>query len=448
MAALARKRANLVGVDSRAAALRLIAGTSPVQGWTLGHGWEASGWEARPDRWSLDVVAEGPACLDSLDVHAVWVNSAALRAAGIDRETPDPDGGRIVRDGSGEPTGLLLERAVELIRRCLPVPTPVRLREALVEGQREAHRLGVTGIHDVEGMEVLDAFRELEAERILQLRVLFHPPVTALPSLLAAGTRSGAGTDWLRIGGIKLFLDGSLGSRTAWMLDPYEGGTDRGLPTTAEADARYAVQSAAGGGLASTVHAIGDAAVRRALDLLEALPRAAIPHRIEHFQCVHPADLARAGRSGIVASMQPAHLLADIPLAEARWGARSRGAYAFRSLLERGTRLVFGSDTPVATLDPRVGIVAALERRPPSGPPASGWYPGERIGFAEAVTAYTAAAAAAAGEEQRRGSLGVGQDADLVVWEVDPAVERDVGEAFGAGRAILTVVGGRVVFRA
>jgi hypothetical protein len=231
------------------------------------------------------------------------------------------------------------------------------------------------------------------------------------------------------------------------MLQPYEGSRDRGMPITGEQEAAHAMRAAATNGIAVTVHAIGDAAVRRALDLLDGLPRAALPHRIEHFQCVHPADLARAARAGIVASMQPAHLLTDIPLVERHWGGRGRGAYAFRSLLRQGTAVAFGSDVPVASIDPRDGVYAALERKGFDGAPHAGWRSEEKIGFEDAVRGYTAAAAHASGTSRRLGVLRRGMEADLVAWAVDPAVERGDGEAFRSGRAVLTVVGGRVVMR-
>ncbi|MGH7704212.1 MAG: amidohydrolase, partial [Gemmatimonadales bacterium] len=356
--ALNRGRVQLAGARSRQRAIDLIARATTTQGWVLGQGWDANRWEAPPDRWVLDEIHHEPVYLDSLDVHAAWLNSAALQAAGITRDTPDPFGGRIVRDAAGEPTGVLFERAVEMVIPHLPVPPPDRLLAVVREAQVEAHRLGVTGIHDVEGPDALAAFRSLEAEDTLRLRVLFHPPVAQLPELLARGVRSGMGSDWLTWGGVKLFLDGSLGSRTAWMLEPYEDGRDRGMPITSEEDARDAVRAASQAGLACVVHAIGDAAVRRALDLLTGLPKVAIPHRIEHLQCVHPDDLGRAARVGLVVSMQPAHLLTDIPVAERQWGARGRGAYVFKSLLRRGTELVFGSDVPVASIDPREGVFA------------------------------------------------------------------------------------------
>jgi predicted amidohydrolase YtcJ len=445
--ALNRGRVQLAGVETRTEAVRRVAAAVPEQGWVLGQGWDANRWSEPPHRGVLDPVQPGPVYLDSLDVHAAWLNTAALRAAGIRSETPDPWGGRIVRDAAGEPTGLLLERAVELVTRVLPRPPARRLDQALREAQAEAHRLGVTGIHDVEDDAARAAFARLDSTDALRLRVLFHAPVASLPGLVRGGERSGAGSDWLVLGGVKMFLDGSLGSRTAWMLQPYEGSRDRGMPLTDADEAARAMQLAAEHGIACTVHAIGDAAVRRALDLMTPLRRVALPHRIEHLQCVDPSDLERAARAGIAASMQPAHLLTDIPLIDRHWGARGAGAYPFRSLLRRGTALVFGSDVPVASIDPREGIFAALDRTLGDGSPRGGWRSEERLTFAEALRAYTVAAAAAAGVGLRRGTLGVGMDADLVAWSCDPAVERDDGAAFRAARAELTVVGGDVVMR-
>lgn len=448
MWALNRRRVELAGLRTREEVIARVAAAQPLQEWVIGQGWDANHWSSPPHRLALDDVQPGPVYLDSLDVHAAWLNTAALAAAGITSETPDPFGGRIVRDANGDPTGLLLERAVELATPHLPEPSARALDDALRDAQGEAHRMGITGIHEVESLAVLDAFRRLDAAGELRLRVLFHPPVTALPSLIAAGARSGQGSGWLTLGGVKMFLDGSLGSRTAWMLEPYAGTRDRGMPITGEADAREAVTVAAGAGISSTVHAIGDAAVRRALELLSAVPRLSIPHRIEHFQCVHPSDLDRAPWAGIVLSMQPAHLLTDIELVDRHWGDRGGGAYAFRSLLRRGARLVFGSDVPVASLDPRVGIHAALERKGFNGAPAGGWRPEEKIGFSEAIAGYTAGAAHAAGVEHRRGVLAPGFDADLVAWAVDAAAVEGDGEAFLRGHAALTIVGGEVMMRA
>ena len=445
--ALRRRHVHLTGARTRSEALRRVAAAVPEGGWVRGQGWDANDWTEAPDRWSLDPLHAGPVFLDSLDLHAAWLNSAALAAAGITRDTPDPFGGRIIRDAVGEPTGLLLDRAVELVLPVVPAPADDALLAALAEGQAEAHRLGITGIHDVESEQVLSAFRHLETTDALRLRVLFHPPVAALHRLVANGVRSGQGSDWLTIGGVKLFLDGSLGKQTAWMLEPYERSRDRGMPVTRPEAAGLAVRLAAESGIAATVHAIGDAAVRRALDLLTGLPATTIPHRIEHFQCVHPADLSRAARAGIVVSMQPAHLLSDIPLVERYWGARGAGAYCFQSIRAAGTTLAFGSDVPVASIDPREGIYAAVSRVAEDGTPAGGWRPAERLDFESAIRAYTQAPALAGGVAHYRGSLAPGQDADLVAWEVDPALAAEPA-AFRQARARLTVVAGEVVMRA
>jgi predicted amidohydrolase YtcJ len=198
------------------------------------------------------------------------------------------------------------------------------------------------------------------------------------------------------------------------MLEPYEGRRDRGLPLSTLEEARLAVSTAAGAGIAIAVHAIGDAALRRALDLVEPLARVAIPHRIEHSQCVHPQDLGRAAAAGIVASMQPAHLLTDIPLVDRHWGGRGHGAYAFRSILEQGTAVAFGSDVPVASIDPRAGVLAAMARCDADGAPAAGWRPEEKLAFADVLRAYTVGSAIAAGAAHRRGVPAPGCDADFV----------------------------------
>jgi len=444
MWAMQRARVDLAGARTLSEALRRVRLGQADQGWVRGHGWDANHWADPPDRRALDAATEVPAFLESIDVHAAWVNTAGLAVAGVTRQTPDPPGGRIVRDPAGEPTGILLERAQELVRPHLPRPRPDELRARMREAQAAAHRFGITGLHDVEGPEVLRGFRAMELADELRLRVLFHPPVERLSTLIRHRAMSGQGTPWLMLGGVKLFLDGTLGSRTAWMLAPYEDGGDSGLPLTSEAVAREAVTRAAEAGLAVAVHAIGDAAVRRALDLLAPLPRTALPHRIEHLQCIDPADLTRAAQSGIVASMQPAHLPGDAPLAEARWGSRSRGAYLFKSLLRAGTVLALGSDVPVTTPDPRVGIAAAMDRVPVER--ATPWFPEERLRFDEALRGYTLGNALAGGVAGRRGRLVAGADADLVAWDVDPAVEDGVGRAMLEARVLLTVVGGEVVF--
>lgn len=451
--ALGRRRVDLHGASSEEEAARRVAECARSgDGWILGQGWSQRHLGGLPARRSLDAVAlERPVFLDSQDIHAAWLNSEALRRCGIGRDTPDPPGGRIERDPStGEATGILLEEARRLALAAVPAPEQPEILEALRDAQREAHRLGVTGLHSVEptGLRDMESLRQTGE---LRLRVLQHIQLDQLDAAISVGVRSGFGGEWIRVGGVKMFLDGSLGSRTAWMREPYLGTADRGIQTLAPADFRDAARRAAGAGIASTVHAIGDAAVELALDVLRGIPRPrAVPHRIEHFQLCPPELWERAARSGIVASMQPVHLLSDVPAAERHWGRdRSRGAFAFAPLLRAGMTLAFGSDVPVETIDPRPGLFAAVRRvtwRGTHGEEEEEWYPENRLTAAEALSAYTEGPARAAGSAGWSGQLLPGHDADLVAWSRDPLAAAP--EELLGMRALLTMVGGEIVHTA
>lgn len=448
--ALARRRVDLNAartLDEGVAAVAEAAATG--DGWVRGLGWDRQRWGGVPTREPLDrVCPDRPAFLQSHDLHAAWVNSEALRRCGITRDTPDPEGGEIVRDAAGEPTGVLLEKAVRLVELRLPQESPEEVRTALLEAQAEAHRLGLTGVHSVE-VTGLEDFTALELDGVLRLRVLQAIPLARLDHAIAMGLRSGFGGPWIRMGGVKMFLDGALGSRTAWLRQPYEGGgpADTGIRTLEPEVFRDSVRRAAEAGIASTVHAIGDAAVELAVDTLGAAPRvAAMPHRIEHVQLCPPDLWTRAGASGLVASMQPVHLVTDIPAAERHWGhARSRGAYAFRPLAEAGMALAFGSDVPVETCDPRMGLFAAVRRVGWDGAPEQGWWMENAVTAEQALRAYTEGPAHAAGLSHRQGRLLPGYDADLVAWDTDPL--DCAPEALRGMRCLLTMVDGEVVQR-
>lgn len=449
--AFARNEVDLAHAGSPAQAAREIAGGTG-SGWLRGRGWNAHLWNGTaPDRAVLDDVApDRPVALQSHDMHALWVNSAALRAAGIGDSTADPEGGRIVRDESGAATGLLLENAAQLVSCIIPNPSVAESARAVLAAQAELHTLGIIGVHSFPGIHrpVPDPFTVLQRiyeDGALRLRVLQHIPVDDLDAALDVGIRSGFGDEWLRIGAVKMFLDGALGSRTAWMREPYEGDGGTGIRTMDSAEFEAIVRRAAAGGIATTVHAIGDGAVCLALDVLcdpgVRVPR--MPHRIEHLQCCPIDRLADAANAGVVCSMQPSHMITDWSIADRCWGAeRSRGAFAVGTLLRNGTVLAFGSDVPVEPVDPRRGLHAAALRQDLQFQPDGGWFAGERISLLDALRGYTIGPARAAGDQEPAGTLAPGARADLAAWDRDP-----LGDVSGVldMRCIAAMVGGEFV---
>jgi predicted amidohydrolase YtcJ len=413
----ARSLRDAVGTVEKAAR------TTAEDAWLRGRGWDKNVWpEGRfPRREDLDpVTGRRPAVFRSKDGHAAWVNSAALARAGIGAATPDPEGGMIVRDpATGEPTGLLTERAIHAVARLAEAASPEALEQAIGHATRAAHRAGIGAVHVVEDGEVFAAFQRLHARGELALRVCMAIPEDSLEAAIRVGLRTGFGDPWLRVGGVKIFADGALGPQTANMLEPYEGQPDnRGVVVRTSEQLRDLVGRAASHGIAATVHAIGDRANRCVLDAIEAAQpetrRYALRHRIEHVQVLHPDDIPRLARLGVTASMQPIHCTQDRDIVDRYWGERGRYAYAFRSLLRCGTRLAFGSDAPVETLDVLTGIYAAAARKRRAEPVRPAWRPEEAMTVKEAVHAYTEGAAYAAGEERMKGRLAPGCVADFV----------------------------------
>ncbi len=420
------------------------AAQTPPGQWIRGGGWDANVWpEGTPTRALLDAVApQHPVLLDSRDWHSVWVNSLALTRAGITAATPDPDDGVIERDPvSGEPTGVLRENAIKLLHAVIEQPDLDESCAALRAAFPQAWAAGITSIqeaNDTPEALALRSFQTLLRQGALGLRVNQNLPRQHLAAAIELGIQSGFGSEWLRIGSVKFFADGALGSRTAWMLEPYRGETDwRGVCTIDPEEFTEEALRASAAGLSVMVHAIGDRANRAVLDTFGIVRRAepewqtgqAAPnrpwpplrHRVEHVQVIHPDDLPRLARAGLIASMQPIHATSDILNAERHWGpTRTRWAYAWRSVAQTGAVLAFGSDAPVESFDVLAGIHAAVTRRRADGTPgAEGWVPAERITVADAVQAYTRGAAYASGEEQIKGSITPGKLADLVVLSHD-----------------------------
>lgn len=424
----------------------------PAGEWVVGRGWNKNLWPggAFPSRHSLDRLAPGvPIALYSKDGHALWASSAALERAGISGQTPEPSGGRILRDEHGEPSGVLLENAQALVSRAIPPLERRHLPRILGPALARAQRLGLTGIHDFEGPDALWAFQHLEAQAKLGLRVFMGLTRDGLAAAEALGLRTGFGGDRLRVGLVKLFSDGALGSQTAAMLDDYEGRAGyRGVASLSSEELVEALARARRAGLGVAIHAIGDAANRMALDAVEqvdrALPRDGQIVRIEHAQCVHPEDVPRFARLGAIASVQPVHATSDMELADRHWGARAAYAYAWRSLLEAGVHLAFGTDAPVEGLDPLPNLYAAVTRQRPDGSPPGGWHPEQRLSLAEAARAYTLGSAAAAGLAAHQGSVSPGKLADIVVLSQD--IFALPVEALLETRVELTIFDGEVVY--
>lgn len=449
--ALLRQQVDLRGTRSEEEAVQRVADYAaryPDRPWIQGHGWNEHLWEGKrlPTRASLDaVVPDRPVVLSRIDGHVVWVNTRALEAAGLTDGTPNPPGGELERDESGRLTGILRETARKLIHDCVPAPSLADRVEALRLAQQEALALGLAGVHVIEDHEALEALQVLHANDELLLRVLFLLPISALEHLRAVGLQAGFGDAMLRLGQLKIFADGTLGSRTAWMLDPFEHEPDnRGMPIYTPEELNTLVQEAHRAGWPCAIHAIGDAANRAALDALEHAPpsNTTLPDRIEHVQLIHPDDMVRLARLGVVASMQPIHMASDWRLADYWWGPRARWSYAWRSLKRLGAVLAFGSDVPVEPLDPWPALAVAVTRRDLSGLPEGGWYPDEALSLAEALEGFTVGVACAAGN-RKGGRLVAGAPADFLVLDQNPF---DLApEALAQLRPRMTVVGGRVV---
>ena len=445
-----------------AARLANVVTTLPADEWVLGRGWDQNLFadKAFPTHRALDAVsASHPVALRRVDGHALWVNAEALRRAGITPSTKDPPGGRILRDPQGVPTGVLIDLAEELLTRVIPPPSDAELDRAILAAQSRVLAQGLTGVHEmgVDGRAVA-AYRRLARTGQLQLRVTAYasgpdvlgdgastPPDAAL---LAPGPDAPSSETRFCLRGIKLYADGALGSRGAALLAPYaDDASNRGLVRTGREALVAGARKALATGFQLAVHAIGDAANR---SVLEAYAAAGVPanarFRIEHAQIVDVHDIPLFAQQGVIASMQPTHATSDMPWAERRLGKdRLAGAYAWRSFLAAGVHVPFGSDFPVESSDPRLGLFAAITRTDAEGNPPGGWRPEQRVTLEEAVRAFSAEAAYAAFQEAWRGHARVGEVADLTVFRRPLAGDP---KAILSDDVLLTVIHGSVAFEA
>ena len=447
--------------------VRLIgekAKSLPHGRWILGGNWDEEAWpDAKlPTHELIDAVTpDHPVYLSRYDGHAGLANALTMKLAGVTRNTPNPLGGVIVRDANGEPTGVFKDEAQGLIERVIPNPSEAEFEEAIRAGLAEARRLGVTSVEDMAlGDQTPDGsftseireLRRAEIEGWLTCRFYEITPIEEWKRLADAGLSHGMGSDWLQLGAVKGFADGSLGSRTAWFFEPYtDDANNRGVPQplmSPPSRMEAAVHGANAEGIQTAIHAIGDRAVSEMLDIYarEGGPDPRIHRfRIEHAQHMRPQDFKRFGELGIVASMQPYHAIDDGRWAEKRIGHdRARYSYAWRSMLDAGAPLAFGTDWPVAPLNPLLGIYAAVTRATLDGKHPEGWFPEQRLTVDEALRAYTQGSAYAAFAEQQKGTLAPGKLADVIVLSDDPF--KIAPEKIRDVTVTTTIVGGRVVY--
>ena len=470
-------RVNLVGAKTLAEAKARVAARVrelPAGAWVTGRGWDHTLWGGEwPTKKDLDEVAPAnPVILQRVDGHVSWANTLALRKGNVTRETQAPQGGEILRDAAGEPTGILKETAGGLVSSVVPEPTREEKLEAIGRALAEARRYGITSAQDsVSGYETLALYRELLAQDKLTVRVSewldFSQPVEVLKRQREEFNALKVDPLRIRVGTLKGYVDGTLGSRTAAMLapfadDPHNSGIPRMPP---EQLTRMTVERARAG-FQITFHAIGDRANRMALDAFEAAVKelgagywksslasqgltvmqlGSPRHRVEHAQVVSPLDFARFRDLGVIASMQPSHAISDKRWAQERLGEyRVLGAYSWHTFMSHGVHVPFGTDWPVEPISPYLGLYAAVTRQSTEGEPAGGWWPEERLSIEDAIRNYTAESAYASFEERDKGQVAPGMLADLVVHSKDllTIAPREILQA----EADLTVFDGRVVY--
>ncbi|HEX7115608.1 MAG TPA: amidohydrolase family protein [Steroidobacter sp.] len=427
----------------------------PAGEWVQGGNWDAELWGGElPTREWIDAVTPNtPVAVTRLDLHMWLLNSVALKLAGIDRNTPDPEGGRIVRDAKGEPTGIVIDKAQDLVTRVMPPLTDAKRERMMRDAIAYGLRYGVTQAH-LMGLdwEMHETVVSLRAKGETGMRFYSLVPLKDWERLLEIVRREGRGDDWVRWGGLKVMVDGSLGSRTALFHAPYDDAPNtRGLIVTPEKDLREWMFQADKHGLHIAVHAIGDEANDLALDLMAEVERINGPRdrrfRIEHAQHLSPQAIPRFAAQNVVPSVQPYHAIDDGRWAINRIGAqRLKGTYAFKSLLDAGARVSFGSDWPVAPINPLTGIAAAVLRQTIDGKNPDGWMPQERVSVEQALTAYTITNAYVGFQDDRLGRLVAGNLADFVVLDSD-LLSMDPQKITDA-RVLRTVVDGKERFTA
>jgi predicted amidohydrolase YtcJ len=427
--------------------------------WLFGRGWDKNIFKDKSSRSILTifhkktldkVLSQNPVALKSKDGHVFWLNSLALKILGIDKYTLSPSGGEIEKDiSTSEPTGLLKENACELVDSALGGNVAKKVNEKRMEklftqATEIAHKNGIVGVHDCGGEKSFETYERFLFERKLLLRVFCMIEKKDLDSAIKIGFKTGFGNDFLKLESLKLYSDGTLGSQTALMFQPFEGSKDNyGMEVTPEKELTGLVRKANAKGISVAIHAIGDKGVNQALNSFEKSGHSQLRNRIEHIQLIRPEDIKRFAKLNVIASVQPLHATSDRDIADKYWGKRCRYAYPYKTLLENGATLCFGSDLPVEDFSPLKGIYAAVTRKR-EGERRKSWHPFERVSVEEAVYAYTLGGAYASGDEEIKGSIQPGKLADLVVLSRD--IFKTSPQAILKTKVLATIFDGRIVW--
>ncbi|MCP4582611.1 MAG: amidohydrolase [candidate division Zixibacteria bacterium] len=446
---------NLDNIDSLEKALATIgkaAEKARPRQWLLGRGWNKNIWhDGTPDSTALNKICpNNPIRLFSKDGHTLWVNSMALKVCGIDNTTPDPDGGTIQRDSDGRPTGILFENACDLIVDKIPGATTGFKLKVLKKAVKMLNSHGITGVCDCDWDDNrLSLFSMAREKDILNLRICMMLSPDDIDSAVQLGLKSGFGDSFITLGGLKLYMDGALGSQTGWMHEPYENQPNNfGIPAMSDDELEMNFEKTHLNGISLAVHAIGDKANTELLEFfgkkLAVSRKLKLNHRIEHAQILRTEDLEKFKRYNVAAGVQPIHLIGDRDMAEKQWGIRSRYAYPFGSLLKKGAVLGFGSDCPIEDPNPFMGIYAAVARKHPKDDRPA-WYGQECITVKEAVRAYTEGSARICGWQGKSGVIAPGAKADFTV--ISDNIFKIKIDQIPQVKALATIVDGRIVYK-
>jgi predicted amidohydrolase YtcJ len=447
------RRVNLDGIDTLDKiknALRNAVSELPKDEWLRGRGWNKNLWgDDFPTKGVLDEITDNPVALSSKDGHLVWVNSTALELLGINENTPNPAGGVIVKNSDGKPTGILKENAADLALDNIPRPSYKDDIAAIEAAQKHLLSLGITGVGDCDGeSDLFSIYNDFDQEGQLRLRIFKMIPKEGLDGAIEFGYKTGFGSEHLRAGCLKLFADGALGSQTAFMFEPYGNSSDNyGVQTMSREEIEEFVERAVGADISIAIHAIGDRANYQTLKSIgrysREFKRKGLRARIEHAQLLRKSDIDFFKAYDVIASVQPIHATSDRDIADRYWGNRARYAYPFKTFLDLGVSMAFGSDAPIESASPMAGIHAAVTRQR-DGEDRAAWYEDERITVAQALAAYTSGSAYACCYDDMCGSISVGKSADMVVlsddiFEIEPS-------RIAKTEVLMTIVDGQIVY--